>query len=597
MSLIPKKFIIVGGGPSILPQISALQPLLATNASILTNYAFKTFSGSFLAFTDRDFYYPKPDSNNPNIYEDLKKLPLIIGINDNGVSEFKLDNTILLKRASDYHKEYSLEKGFYCYDKETEILTDQGWKYFKDLNKTEKVATLNITNDSVEYQKPINYICELYKGKMIYETGKRIDLLVTPNHKILFKKGHNQKKPPKKYYFIEAKDLKNNIMYRKSFPYRKGTNPKYFILPKLENNNKTLNYNSNASYYKVKYIKMEDWVEFLGWFISEGCCYYQKKGNYITVISQSKINNISKIRSCIKKCGFKFYEATDKGGINFRICNKQLYYYLSSQRGAKNKFIPREFLELDNKLLKILFKSLILGDGCVNGKSYTYYTSSKTLADNMFEIGLRLGYSPSLNIRNSDFYKVKNKKYNIKTTSYEIYFAKTEYSFIRAKKRKEIYYDDFVYCVEVPNHTLYIRRNGRACWCGNSGNLTGIFSIGLASYLMDYKGEIYLLGFDWNKGPKPLNKEKYTGYSDTKTHFYNDINHRGIGYTGYYDNHNPDKYFSCFLDSNLKIYNVSPDSNINLFEKIDYNTFFNKISNQNINQEKLRAAVKAKLTV
>lgn len=30
-------------------------------------------------------------------------------------------------------------------------------------------------------------------------------------------------------------------------------------------------------------------------------------------------------------------------------------------------------------------------------------------------------------------------------------------------------YDGIVYCVEVPNHTLYVWRNGKPVWCGNHG--------------------------------------------------------------------------------------------------------------------------------
>ncbi len=36
----------------------------------------------------------------------------------------------------------NLTYDYSCYDNETEILTEEGWKFFKDLNKNEKVATL-----------------------------------------------------------------------------------------------------------------------------------------------------------------------------------------------------------------------------------------------------------------------------------------------------------------------------------------------------------------------------------------------------------------------------------------------------------------------
>ena len=97
-----QNIIIIGGGASIKPYSSQLQPILDTKCTILTNYAYKHFSGTFLAFLDRNFYYPNPDENgilpNPNIYEELKTLSLIIGINNNGIEEFKLDNTILLDK-------------------------------------------------------------------------------------------------------------------------------------------------------------------------------------------------------------------------------------------------------------------------------------------------------------------------------------------------------------------------------------------------------------------------------------------------------------------------------------------------------------------
>jgi hypothetical protein len=100
----PNECIIVGGGSSLKQaDFSILQPLLASKFTILTNYSFKHFKGTFLTFQDRDFYKPRPDEEgelpNPDIYEELKELPLIVGINQTGVEEFKLDNTILLDKS------------------------------------------------------------------------------------------------------------------------------------------------------------------------------------------------------------------------------------------------------------------------------------------------------------------------------------------------------------------------------------------------------------------------------------------------------------------------------------------------------------------
>ena len=42
-------------------------------------------------------------------------------------------------------------------DNETKILTENGWKYFYDLDKDEKVMTLNASTGEKEWQKPTAY--------------------------------------------------------------------------------------------------------------------------------------------------------------------------------------------------------------------------------------------------------------------------------------------------------------------------------------------------------------------------------------------------------------------------------------------------------
>lgn len=114
--------------------------------------------------------------------------------------------------------------------------------------------------------------------------------------------------------------------------------------------------------------------------------------------------------------------------------------------------------------------------------------------------------------------------------------------------------------------------------------LTGIFSMSLASFLLDYQGRIFLLGFDWNKVGQ--------------THYYNkeEINHRGQGFVNHYKVHNPSNIFSDFNKfHNLKIYNVSLNSNISNFEKIDYNTFFQLLSPYEYNQDDLYETIQTKI--
>jgi len=150
-------------------------------------------------------------------------------------------------------------------------------------------------------------------------------------------------------------------------------------------------------------------------------------------------------------------------------------------------------------------------------------------------------------------------------------------------QRIEKLYKDGVECITKP-HAKYnaipeiikyktkkdINDSVEGLYVGTSG-LSGTFALAVA---VDRKYDtIYLLGFDY--GTKSLN--------DTNTHFYqNDkiqFTSRGVRNPKVYleRSNTPKKsvknydYFNQFP---CKIYNVSPQSNIASFEKIDYPTFF-----------------------
>ena len=147
-----------------------------------------------------------------------------------------------------------------------------------------------------------------------------------------------------------------------------------------------------------------------------------------------------------------------------------------------------------------------------------------------------------------------------------------------------------------------------------SPDLCGLFALSLGIYLLD-EGTIFLLGHDFgeihkeNIEDKEINRIELNKISelDNKkryiTHFYQgDFEHRGIGKISYYHSKNRARNkFSPYIEDkknrNIKIYNVSPNSRIpsNIFEKIDYNTFFKKLDEKRYNQDELRLMMRKKL--
>ncbi|MFH1585225.1 MAG: LamG-like jellyroll fold domain-containing protein [archaeon] len=72
----------------------------------------------------------------------------------------------------------------HCYDNETEILTDEGWKLFSDLNKEEEVATLNQDTGELEWQIPYERQEFDNYGEMYRIETEEEDLLVSEKHRV-----------------------------------------------------------------------------------------------------------------------------------------------------------------------------------------------------------------------------------------------------------------------------------------------------------------------------------------------------------------------------------------------------------------------------
>jgi len=81
-----------------------------------------------------------------------------------------------------------------CYDEQTEILTDSGWKAFRDLLPSERVLTLDPDTLHSEWHYPKHYISEDYDGVMYKLANDRLVLLVTPNHQFFVESRDGVKK-------------------------------------------------------------------------------------------------------------------------------------------------------------------------------------------------------------------------------------------------------------------------------------------------------------------------------------------------------------------------------------------------------------------
>ena len=344
----------------------------------------------------------------------------------------------------------------YCYDEETEILTNNGWKFFKNLTKDDKVAAFDLETEEMRFELPSEIIDFKYNGEMIFFRGTNLNLIVNPEHKMLVKRKVVRKEllkhPEKshirineKWKLIEAKEILNNFSkqkwrMRKSFKWN-GKEQEYFELQER----RPKKYASKIP-FNIGKVKMNDWLEFLGWYISEG--YTGKKGLVAICQSRDNHNYWNEIRECLDKLNLKYSEDERK----FRIYSTQIQEWLDKNvgKGAYNKKIPKQFKDLSIEHLNHLLDSLMRGDGWFKDGKYAGYASvSKELLDDVQEIGMKCGYTCTVTGNSVNFHK-------------NVVFPHI------VLKPKVIDYKGKIYGVTVSTGIIVVRRHGSVLISGNS---------------------------------------------------------------------------------------------------------------------------------
>ncbi|MBI4130011.1 hypothetical protein HY468_01705, partial [Candidatus Roizmanbacteria bacterium] len=375
---------------------------------------------------------------------------------------------------------YAVETGLSCYDEKTEVLTRDGWKKFNEVTYDDKICTLNKNTSEIEYQKPTKIHTYQYKGKMYLLKTKRVDLMVTPNHKLLYSPCDFRKEP--QFYLKEAEFLFNKSKRFKKSGVWEGKNDDYFILPAAEIRHGSRYYSGLRS-KKEKKLAMKPWLKFFGLWIAEGWTNEGKNGAYAVCLANQDDNLLTEMKEVLESFGYRVYW-DNKTNHTIRVRDYQLFHYLKQFGKSSEKFIPPETKSLSKELLEIFFNYYIAGDGHRYGrtnKGLSATTISIRLRDDLQEIALKMGISAYYKLGNRkgtpilSLSKAKSKGYKQSKDSWIIYFIrKNLHTVLPSTVKKRSYIETWVnftgpvYCVTVPNHVLYIRRNGIPVWCGNS---------------------------------------------------------------------------------------------------------------------------------
>lgn len=350
----------------------------------------------------------------------------------------------------------------FCYDDKVEVLTNKGWKFFKDLDKTELFLSINPETGEGEYVPAVAWINQYYEGDMVYRKSKCFDLANTPNHVHVGRK-HGQKH----ISLVNESDIKDNFSFLSHIPSWKGIDTPFIVIDNKK-------YDTNL------------FCEFLGYYLSEGS--FTEWGDKNRTIPRRRVN-ISQKKSeakekIIKCCRVLFKNViVTKERIEFNLNkenDKDLIHIIRSFGHAHEKYVPDFIKELSPKYIKIFLDAFLLGDGTVHrGVLYDgyqckpqriYSTSSVKLKDDLGELLLKVGKCPSFKNRGKSIYHCKKQKkdYLAGYDQWNVAELNSKYRYGKVMKKEIKPYKGFIYDVELEkNHTLVVRRNDNVCVSGN----------------------------------------------------------------------------------------------------------------------------------
>ena len=378
-----------------------------------------------------------------------------------------------------------------CYSLDTEFLTRDGWKTYEHISIDTEIAQYNEDTKELEFVKAGHaYFNET--DTMYHFVGNNTDLLVTPNHR-MYDKGRDNwyvkradELYKKRYYHTICSPISNKVLRDSDIVIDRG------------------NIDIKSTYHKDGFsISVDDFVELLGYVITDGGTCLRSCGTKTVYFSQSEVKAdvLARMQDLNRRLGGLFKEEIDyckgketticgrvsilNGNFHrFSLTSSALFDVVVEYIGGnlkKDRVLSNKMLQFSDRLLIKFLDAMYDGDGLHDNRegrenSRTLLVQSKKLVEQLQLILINIGYST--NIRDvSDRYS---------TNLYKLNYVKDK-RVVRGSNRKTeiIKYDEPVksVCFAVPSTLLFVRRNGKTSVCGN----TAVAIWGEEHYNRDYR--------------------------------------------------------------------------------------------------------------
>lgn len=376
----------------------------------------------------------------------LKTLPILMGYNES---------------TSETHG---------CYAADTDVLTRRGWLPFPDVTLNDEVACFDTEAKVLRWQKPTHLWEYDYAGEMINITGRSVDMLVTPNHRMVAR-AHDWGSDEWEFTTAEAMEQGGRAGRPTGLPSRKLWELP-FATPFADEHSAAIAEDVSPEY-----------ARFLGYWISEGS--FNGGSRFSPNLSQNEGALSDKMVETVAALGYDYRVARVDAGSAWASPNAtaaaltihlrgqtELGRWLTRECGdrAWNKHLPKVAWGWSLERKRDLFDALMQGDGCVVERRpnvIQYATTSEALADDVQRLAIELGYSAAIGrvtYKSTEAMDRSNQRDGL-----VVYIGNRPTINVSSRANmRRVAYDGKVYCLTVPTHAIATRRNGKYAIAGQS---------------------------------------------------------------------------------------------------------------------------------
>lgn len=376
---------------------------------------------------------------------------------------------------------------YWCFDTETEVLTKEGWRTHEQLTIGDIVLTLNPESGEQEWQPVQRIFHDLYDGEMVKLESTTLSALTTPNHRWAVTNQWRREHNNPSFAIKESKDL--------------NTSDKIPMVGSALGD-------SEEPYYG------DEFVELLGWTVTEGS--FRKSRLTEIAIYQSKWANpanVKRIRWLLEELGATFNEKliASTGMVHFVVGGDVAR---ALRRAAPGRSLTVPFVAtLSAAQRENLIETLILADGTSRWQDgrfhHSFMTTDPEQAGAFVALCALSGRATTMQrtVRGGGDVIgaaiVKTRK-----PLYRVGVKHRRFTRPREAHPHRVPYRGIVWCPSTENGVVFVRRDGRAYFTGNSTDRKGIGQA-IMDIAQSYPGFDWAVNVSWDATTSPWTARRY----------------------------------------------------------------------------------------